>query len=190
MIQADFSDPASTARLLELVESLDRLDVCINNAGATRHGPFEEITEEEWDVTNDVNLKAPFFVTQAIAPKMKRQGYGRIVNISSIWGHISMPERSVYTATKFGLRGLSMAHALELARDNVLVNVVSPGFTMTDMVRQNYSEEHLEDIRQRIPMGRLANVEDISRAVLFMASSLNSYITGQSLVVDGGFTIA
>ncbi len=189
-ITVDFTHRESRDGFLAVLRDLPAIHVCINNAGATRHGPFEETTEAEWDATNDVNLKAPFFVTQAVAPQMKRQGYGRIVNISSIWGHISMPERSVYTATKFGLRGLATGYALELASYNVLVNVVSPGFTLTDMVRKNYSEERLQEIRRRIPMGRLADVEDISRAVLFLASGLNSYITGQSLVVDGGFTIA
>ena len=189
-VTVDLADRASREDFLAFLAELPAIHVCINNAGTTRHGAYVGISEEEWDRTNDVNLKAPFFVTQAIAPQMTRQRYGRIVNISSIWGHISMPERSVYTATKFGLRGMTTTYALELARDNVLVNVVSPGFTMTDMVAQNYSEERLQEIRQRIPMGRLAEVEDISRAVLFLASGLNSYITGQSLVVDGGFTIA
>jgi len=189
-LTVDLADRDSRESFLASLMELPSIHVCINNAGTTRHGSYDGITEEEWDRTNDVNLKAPFFVTQAIAPQMIRQRYGRIVNISSIWGHISMPERSVYTATKFGLRGLTTTYALELAHDNVLVNAVAPGFTLTDMVERNYSEERLQEIRQRIPMGRLAEVEDISRAVLFLASDLNSYITGQSLVVDGGFTIA
>lgn len=162
----------------------------VNNAGLTRHGPLENVTEEAWDATNDVNLKAPFFVSQAAAEIMKRDGYGRIVNVSSIWGHVTMAERSIYTATKHGLRGLSISYALELARFNVLVNVVSPGFTLTNMVRKNDSEQQLEEVASRIPVGRLATAEDISRAILFLASDLNSYITGQALLVDGGYSIA
>ncbi len=189
-IAVDFARSESRRQFLVELRSLPVLHVCINNAGATRHGPSELATEEDWDTTHDVNLKAPFFVSQAVAEVMKRGDYGRIVNISSIWGHISMAGRSVYAASKFGLRGMSVTYALELARFNVLVNVVSPGFTLTDMVRQNYSEEHLREIAARIPVGRLGNVEDVSRAVLFLASDLNSYITGKSLVVDGGYTVA
>jgi 3-oxoacyl-[acyl-carrier protein] reductase len=121
---------------------------------------------------------------------MKRSGYGRIVNIASIWAHITMAERALYTAAKFGLRGMTMSYAMELARDNILVNVVAPGFTLTDMVRRNYSKAQIAAVEARIPMGRLGAVEEVSRAVLFLASDLNTYITGQSLVVDGGYTIA
>ena len=187
---ADFSRQASRDEFLTEMRSLPALHVCINNAGVTRHGPSAAATEDDWDITNDVNLKAPFFVSQTAADVMKRGGYGRIVNISSIWGHISMVGRSVYAATKFGLRGMSVTYALELARFNVLVNVVSPGFTLTDMVRKNYSDEQLREIAERIPVGRLGTVDDVSRAVLFLASDLNSYITGQSLVVDGGYSVA
>ncbi len=188
-VAVDFADRASTSDFLVFVRALPDLHVCINNAGATRHGPLEEASEEDWDLTNDVNLKAPFFVSQAAAEVMKRGGYGRIVNVASIWAHITMAGRSIYTATKFGLRGLTLSYALELARANVLVNVVSPGFTLTDMVQRNYSKEQLAELESSIPMGRLGTVDDISRAVLFLTSDLNSYITGQSLVVDGGYSI-
>lgn len=189
-VAVDFADGASTSDFLAFVRTLPELHVCVNNAGATRHGPLEDASEEDWDLTADVNLKAPFFVSQAAAEVMQRGGYGRIVNITSIWAHMTMAGRSIYTATKFGLRGLTLSFALELARANVLVNVVAPGFTLTDMVRRNYSKEQLAELESRIPVGRLATVEDISRAVLFLASDLNSYITGQSLVVDGGYGIA
>lgn len=188
-VTVDFTNSDSTQQFLETIRGLSELHVCINNAGLTRHGPSEQTTLADWDLTNDVNLKAPFFVSQAAAEVMKRHAYGRIVNISSIWGHMTMANRSVYTATKFGLRGLTLAYAVELAAHNILVNVVSPGFTMTDMVRKNYSKEHLSQLTTRIPIGRLADCQDISRAVLFLASDLNSYITGQGLVVDGGYSV-
>lgn len=149
----DFTDRASTDAFLDQLRSIERIDVCVNNAGTTRHG------------------------------------YGRIINISSIWGHIAMPTRSVYAATKFGVRGIALAAAAELAPFNILVNTVSPGFTLTDMVRQNYSKAELKEIAARIPLARLAEPSDISKAVLFLASKLNTYITGQSLLVDGGYSI-
>lgn len=189
-LSVDFTDPASRATFLMALEAISPLHVCINNAGTTRHGPVDDAEEEDWDVTNDVNLKGPFLVSQAVARTMCHQQYGRIVNITSIWAHISRPGRAMYTATKFGLRGLTTGQAVELAQHNVLVNAVAPGFILTDMARRNYSEEQLQELRKRIPVGRLGEPSDVSAAVLFLASSLNSYITGQSLVVDGGFSIA
>ncbi len=185
----DFTDRANTNTFLDQLRSIERIDVCVNNAGTTRHGPLDTASSDDWDVTTNVNLRAPFFVTQAVANSMKRHGYGRIINISSIWGHIAMPTRSVYAATKFGVRGIALAAAAELAPFNILVNTVSPGFTLTDMVRQNYSKAELKKIAARIPLARLAEPSDISKAVLFLASKLNTYITGQSLLVDGGYSI-
>ena len=145
----DFTDRANTNTFLDQLRSIERIDVCVNNAGTTRHGPLDAASSDDWDVTTNVNLRAPFFVTQAVANSMKRHGYGRIINISSIWGHIAL----------------------------------------TDMVRQNYSEAELKEVAARIPLARLAQPSDISNAVLFLASKLNTYITGQSLVVDGGYSM-
>lgn len=188
-IAVDFTDRERTADFLDVLRNLSELHVCVNNAAIAEHGPYETTTDEYWDRAADVNLRAPYYVTRVAAGHMKRQQYGRIVNISSIWGHITREGRTVYATTKFGLRGMSITFALELARDNVLVNTISPGFTLTDMVRANYTSEELADLESRVPMGRLADPSDVSRAVLFLSSRLNSYITGQSLIVDGGFTI-
>jgi len=116
-----------------------------------------------------------------------KQRYGKIVNISSIWGSISIAERACYSTSKFGLRGLTLASAAELAQFNVLVNTVSPGFTLTDLTRQVLGSEKMQEISQNIPMGRMAEPEEISKTVLFVASELNSYISGQNIIVDGGF---
>lgn len=186
----DFLDTGSTQRFLDDLRSLEKLDVCINNAGIARHGPMSQVTSEDWDQTNDVNLKAPFFVAQAAAEVMKAGGYGRIVNVGSIWSHITRAGRSVYTATKFGLRGLTMNLALELAGDGILVNMVAPGATLTDMVRENYSAAQLQSMADDVPLGRLGTASDVSNAILFLASHLNSYVTGQSLLVDGGYSVA
>lgn len=185
----DFTDRDATRRFLDRVRSLDALHVCINNAALTRHGPFEDVSEADWDATQDVDLKAPFLLTQAAATVMKKNGYGRVVNISSIWGHLTMAHRAVYTAAKFGLRGMTLSHALELGRHNILVNAVAPGFTRTDMVEKNYTPEHLAELSERVPLGRLATPADVSSAVLYLASSLNTYITGQHILVDGGYSI-
>lgn len=189
-VAVDFSDPGATASFLQFVRDLPELHVLVNNAATTRHGPVERVTESDWDTTQDVDLKAPFLLSQAAVEVMKKIGYGRIVNIASIWAHQTMPERALYTAAKFGLRGMTMSFAVELARHDILVNAVAPGFTLTDMIRNNYSAEQIARLESRIPMGRLGSVEEVSRAVLFLASDLNGYITGHSLLVDGGYTIA
>ena len=186
----DFADAGARSSFLDRVRGLAELHVLVNNAATTRHGPMEQASEDDWDATQDVDLKAPFLLSQAAAEVMKRGGYGRMVNIASIWAHQTMANRALYTAAKFGLRGMTMSFAVELARYNILVNTVAPGFTLTDMVRTNYTREQIAHVESRIPLGRLADVGDISGAVLFLASGLNRYITGQSLVVDGGYTIA
>lgn len=185
----DLADADATRRFLDRIRSLDALHVCVNNAGLTRHGPFEDASEADWDITQDVDLKAPFLLTQAVAGVMTSGKYGRIVNISSIWGHITMANRSIYTAAKFGLRGMTLSHAVELGQHNILVNAVAPGFTRTDMVEKNYSPKQLADLSAQVPLGRLATPSDVSSTVLYLASSLNTYVTGQHIVVDGGFSI-
>ena len=134
-----------------------------------------------------MNLKAPFAIMREISRKMKKNQYGRIVNISSIFGVISKAKRSIYTTTKFGLRGLTVTAAIELAPYKVLVNSVSPGFVLTELTKRMLSEEEIKALSGQVPLGRFAEVDEISRIVLFLASSLNTYLTGQNIVVDGGF---
>lgn len=184
---ADFSNPASLDAFLEALARYERIDVCINNAGINRVDFVDEIQEADWDAIVAVNLKAPTLITKHVSRLMKRHSYGRIVNISSIWGHISWTKRSAYASTKFGIRGLTVASSNDLAPHNILVNAVSPGFTLTEMVQENYSAEERRTIEARIPVGRMATPAEISRVVLFLASRLNTYITGQSVVVDGGY---
>ncbi|VFM98265.1 MAG: 3-oxoacyl-[acyl-carrier protein] reductase [Candidatus Kentron sp. G] len=189
-LPVDFSDRDSTDRFLHEIGALERIDACVNNAGMLLSSkPVFEIESPDWDEIQAVNLKAPFLVTQAVARVMRRQGYGRIVNVTSIWGHITIPGRAAYTSSKFGLRGLTTSAAADLAPDNILVNAVAPGFTLTEMVKKNFSPSDIEALAGSIPLGRLASTAEISRAVLFLASALNTYITGQSLVIDGGYSI-
>uniref|UniRef100_A0A450S9F9 3alpha(Or 20beta)-hydroxysteroid dehydrogenase/3-oxoacyl-[acyl-carrier protein] reductase n=1 Tax=Candidatus Kentrum sp. FW TaxID=2126338 RepID=A0A450S9F9_9GAMM len=188
-LAVDFSNEDSTQRFLREIGFLDRIDVCINNAGILRYQPITEIPASDWDEIHAVNLRAPFLVTQAVAKIMQPRGYGRIVNIASIWGHITLRERTAYTSSKFGLRGLTVNSAVDLAKDNILVNAVSPGFTLTEMLENTRSPDELQELAKSVPLGRLAKTTEISRAVLFLASKLNTYITGQSLIIDGGYSI-
>ena len=118
---------------------------------------------------------------------MKRNGYGRIINIASILGVISKEKRSIYSSSKFGIIGMTMAVSNELARYNVLVNAVSPGFVLTDLTKRILGKDEMEALEAQIPAQRLAGPADISNVVLFLASTFNTYITGQNIIVDGGY---
>jgi len=121
---------------------------------------------------------------------MRRRGYGLIVNIGSIFGLVSRAERTFYSTTKFGIRGLTRGSALDLAGAGILVNTVSPGFVLTELTRRILSGQEMRELAQEVPLGRFAEPEEIARVVAFLASDLNSYITGQNIVVDGGFVSA
>lgn len=189
-LQADFLDRGSLERFLKELGRRERIDVCVNNAGINRVDAVDAIDDADWDDVVAVNLTAPRRIVTTLAPIMKRNGYGRIVNISSIWGHAAWTERSSYASTKFGLRGLTVAAARDLAADGILVNAVSPGFTLTEMVENNYSEAERRRIEATIPLGRMAKPAELSPAVMFLANHLNTYITGATLVVDGGYLSA
>ena len=135
-----------------------------------------------------VNLVAPLRLIRGLAPGMVARGYGRIVNLSSIWGQVSRPRRVTYALTKSGLNGLTRTLAVELAAHNVLVNAVAPGYVNTELTRQNNSPQEIDAICQTIPARRLAEPAEIAEVVAFLCSEKNSYITGQTIVVDGGFT--
>lgn len=183
----DFSNAESTKTFIEAIEVYQKIDVCINNAGINRINFIDKTLIEDWKDILNVNLEAPFMITRAVSRLMKKNRYGRIVNIASIFGVISKAKRSIYTTTKFGLRGLTMTSAIELAPYNILVNSVSPGFVLTELTKNILSEAEMEDLARQVPIGRFAEPDEISRVVLFLASSLNTYLTGQNIVIDGGF---
>lgn len=185
--RVDFTDRHSTEMFLRELGAYERIDVCINNAGINRINYIDETRIEDWDDITMVNLRAPFLITRQVGKLMKKNRYGRIVNISSIWGVISKEQRSIYSSTKFGLRGMTVAAANELARYNVLVNSIAPGFVLTDMTKAILGEKEMQELADQVPARRLATTKDISAPILFLASSLNTYIVGQNIIVDGGF---
>lgn len=184
----DFSKRENLISFLDIIkEKYKRIDVCINNAGINRIGFIEEAMTEDWDDIMAVNLEAPFMLTRGIGNIMKRNGYGRIVNISSIFGIVSKAKRSIYSISKFGIRGLTVSSAIDFAPHNILVNTVSPGFVDTELTRRVLGEAEMKKMAKQIPLGRLAVPSDISSVVTFLSSRLNTYITGQNIIVDGGF---
>lgn len=183
----DFSDADSTRSFITAVELEPRIDVLVNNAGINRINSVDAVLDEDWLAVQRVNLEAPVRLTRTVSRIMKANGYGRIVNISSIFGVISKEKRALYSMTKFGLRGLTVASAHDLATYGVLVNSVSPGFVRTELTDKMLSPSEQASLTDQIPLRRFAKPDDISPVVIFLASSLNTYVTAQNVVVDGGF---
>lgn len=169
-------------------EHTKKVDILINNAGINDINRIEDVSDEELARMLQINLVAPMKLAQAVVPGMKERKFGRIVNIASIWAVVSKPGRCVYSATKNGIHGVTNTLAVELAPWNILVNTVCPGFTLTELTRKNNSPEQIRDIAGQIPIGRMAEPSEIAEAVFFLASERNTYLTGQKIAVDGGFT--
>lgn len=185
----DLTDAGSTERFCSYLASQDRVDVLVNNAGINIIKALEELTPDEFDRVARVSYHGPFHLSRAVAPVMRRQGGGRIVNLSSIWSVATKAKRTAYSAAKTGLVGLTRAMAVELAPARILVNALSPGFTLTELTARSLSAEEQTAIAAQIPLQRMAQPEEIAKAALFLASHHNTYMTGQNLVVDGGFTL-
>jgi 3-oxoacyl-[acyl-carrier protein] reductase len=182
-------DVAIGADADNLMEAADKafggVDILVNNAGVTRDGLLLRMKEEDWDTVLDTNLKGAFLCTRAAAKIMSKKRYGRIINISSVVGEMGNPGQANYCASKAGLLGLTKSVAKELARRNVTVNAVTPGFIITDMT-EALPEKARDELTAQIPLGRLGSAEDVANAVLFLASEQAGYITGQVLGVNGG----
>jgi len=169
----------------QAVEVYGQVDVFINNAGITRDGLLLRMKNEDWDAVLDTNLKGAFLCTRAVAKVMSKQRSGRIINISSVVGEMGNAGQANYCASKAGLLGLTKSVAKELARRNVTVNAITPGFIVTDMT-EDMTDKARETLMEQIPLGRLGAAEDIANAVIFLASDQSAYITGQVLGVNGG----
>lgn len=166
-------------------ETFDRVDILVNNAGITRDGLLLRMKDEDWDAVLDVNLKGAFLCSRAVAKVMSKQRSGRIINIASIVGQMGNAGQANYCASKAGLMGLTRSNARELAKRNITVNAVAPGFIATDMT-DALPEQVRQDLAAQIPLERLGSADDIANAVLFLSSEHSNYITGQVIGVNGG----
>lgn len=184
----DFSENKSILLFLDWIKGLGKIDILINNAGVNRINLNIDTITEDYDYLNKINLKTPYLLCREVSKLMKTNNYGRIVNISSIWSSITKPGRSLYSLTKWGLIGLTKTLAIELAEDNILVNSVSPGFTLTELTTSTNTPEEIKTIAEMIPIKRMAQPIEIANLVLFLSSDLNSYLTGQNIIIDGGYT--
>ena len=185
----DVADHAAVKKLAEQIHAdFSRIDILVNNAGLTRDGLSMRMSESDWDVVIDTNLKGAFNFIQAVERPMIRQREGRIINIASVAGLIGNPGQANYAASKAGLLGLTKTIARELASRNITANVVAPGFIDTDMTTV-LSEQVKAAVLGQVPMGRFGQPADIAAAVAFLASAEAKYITGQVLTVDGGMVM-
>ena len=173
----------------ECLKNFPKIDILVNNAGVGLVDDAEKITEELWDKTMSVNLKALFLLSQAVGKEMMRQGKGKIINIASIAGPIAFEKHSAYTASKAGVIGLTKNMALEWAKYGINVNSVSPIVTLTEMGRTVWIGELGENMKKKIPMGRFNDPSEIAAVVLFLASDATDMITGHNVVIDGGYSI-
>jgi len=185
--QADYLDDTSTKDFLHYIAD-EKIDVLVNNAGINKIGAFSEIVIEDFDKVLKVNLRTPFLVCQKVIPYMKESGWGRIINITSIFGHITKEYRAPYSASKFGLDGMTAALSAELSEFGILANSVGPGFIDTELTRNVLGEAGINELRERIPVKRLGSAKEIASAVSWLASEENTYLTGQNIMIDGGFT--
>ena len=163
-------------------------EVIVNNAGCNDIHEICDITDDEIENMMTVNLIAPLKLLRGFVGEMKNHRYGRIVNIGSIWAVVSKPGRCVYSATKNGIHGITNTLAVELAPYNILVNTVCPGYTLTELTRKNNTPEQIETISKEIPLGRMAEPEEMAEVVYFLCSDKNTYLTSQKITVDGGFS--
>ncbi len=185
--ELDLSSPDSVQNYLRRNEGLE-IDTLVNNAGENKVNMLEKIPLEDWQRILTTNLTSAFLLIQALAPRMAKKNWGRIVNVSSCYSFLGRAGRGAYSASKSGLSGLTRTAAIEFGSSNVLVNAVCPGFVETDMTRQNNNEAQLRTLCQQTVLGRLARPEEIAELVFYLGSEQNSYLTGQSVVIDGGFS--
>ncbi len=185
-MQADVTDAAFCLE----IEALSRLDILVNNAGTNKPQAFAEVDNEILSTMLKVNVEAAFRVAQSATRVMLRENIeGSIINMSSQMGHVGSPNRTVYCMTKHAIEGLTRAMAVELAPNGIRVNAIAPTFIETPMTKTMFEKpEFKKFVLDRIPLGRIGQVEDIAEAVLFLASSRSKMITGDSLKIDGGWT--
>lgn len=184
--ELDLSDNASMYRYIEAHRNL-KVDILINNAGINLPTWIDELTDENINQHTQINLISPIKLISAFVPHMKKNKWGRIINISSIFGIVARGKQTMYTATKHGINGVTKALALELGPYNILVNSVCPGFTNTDLVKSNSPKKNAL-LAKDVPLGRFAEPVEIAELVSFLISDKNTYINGQCLIIDGGFT--
>lgn len=187
-------DVTSKANVCEslgkILERFGKIDILVNNAGVNYRVPVLEYPEEEWDKVINTNLKGYFLVAQAVVPQMIERGYGKVINMSSIFGAVALPNQLAYASSKGGVDQLTKVMALEWAKKGVRVNAIAPTYFETELVSQIRNDpERFNFINERTPMGRWGYPHELEGPIVFMAASASDFMTGQTIYVDGGWTV-
>ena len=189
--------PTRTEMNLSSIESIkqyisnltDSVDVLINNAGISFLGNVGSLNFNDADELMKINFSAPVLLIDLLAPKMKLNNYGRIINISSIWSQVTKPGRAMYASSKAAINAFTRTAAVEYAKHNVLINAVAPGYVNTELTKINNTPAQIETIKSNLPIKRLAEPVEIAELIYFLASEKNTFVTGQTIFADGGFSI-
>lgn len=191
-LHADVSDKIQVQNIVDqLFAKFGRIDAVVNNAGVLISSPVDTLEEKNWDTVMDVNAKGTFLVTQAVLPVMRRQHYGRIVNIASIGGKHGAPEQAHYSASKAAIMGFTRVLAQELGSSGITANSICPGIILTDMGRVNLDDPEVQlQWRARTAQNRIGTPEDVAGPVAFFCSDDSAFVTGQTLNVDGGIVFS
>jgi 3-oxoacyl-[acyl-carrier protein] reductase len=184
---SDYSSPNQLQTLILELQSERPFDGLVNNAGINIIKQVENVMLQDYDRLFSINLKAPYFICKALLPKMPRGG--SVVNIASIWSVLSKSKRSLYSASKAGLTGLTRALAAEFGDSGIMVNSLSPGFVNTELTKRSLTREEIDMLSREIPVRRFADPAEIAKMVSFLVGPNNTYLTGQNIVVDGGLSI-
>jgi NAD(P)-dependent dehydrogenase (short-subunit alcohol dehydrogenase family) len=183
--ELDLALPESVAAYLASVD--EAVDILVLNAGINNPEPLQELSSENWSSAQQVNVSSNLLLLQGLLPQMAAAGYGRVVAVSSVYAHRARAGRVAYSASKAAIEEVVRSVAVEYGPFGVLANCVAPGFVLTDLTYQNNDAKQLEALAARIPVGRLAEPEEIALFISWLGSADNSYITGQSIAIDGGF---
>jgi len=189
-LAADVTDRDSVrAMVARVLDSLGRIDILVNNAGVNIRGPIEELSEDDWDIVVDTNLKGPWLCCRAVGQVMKRQKWGRVINVSSMLGEISLPGRTPYASSKGGLTLLTKTLALEWAKDGINVNALCPGPFATEINTPLLNDPAARaQMEANVPLARWGDPIELGPAAVFLASEASSFMTGATLFIDGGYT--
>jgi NAD(P)-dependent dehydrogenase (short-subunit alcohol dehydrogenase family) len=189
-VQGDITKPETLQKILNVgLKEYGKIEILINNAGISRLDDAENLSEKDWDDVIAVNLTAQFRLAQAIGRQMIQQRYGKIINIASKAGLVALPKHAAYMASKAGLIGVTKILALEWAKYNINVNAIAPTVILTEMGEKAWAGEVGEAMKSKIPVGRFGYPEEVAAAALFLACDASNLITGETLVIDGGYTI-
>ena len=186
-ICADFTYKNSLTKCVDQIREME-IDILVNNAGINKVSPISELSQEDFELVQQVNVVAPLLLCQAVLVGMRARHWGRIVNISSIWGKISKAHRVSYSASKFAIDGITAAISAEVASDEVMVNSVAPGFIDTELTRNTLGTIGMNELASHVPIKRVGTVEEVAKFIAWLSGLNNTYISGQNNAIDGGFT--